>query len=65
MVINCSARNDWSRYTVDTYKLLLLIYNVGEFGVVYRALLSVESGSPQPVAVKTLKGTIKKYKKQT
>ena len=27
--------------------------------------MSVESGSPQPVAVKTLKGTMKKYKKQT
>ena len=29
---------------------------LGEFGVVYRALLSVENGAPQAVAVKTLKG---------
>ncbi|XP_003383610.2 PREDICTED: tyrosine-protein kinase receptor UFO-like isoform X2 [Amphimedon queenslandica] len=29
----------------------------GEFGIVYRALLSMENGAPQPVAVKTLKGS--------
>ena len=28
----------------------------GEFGIVYRALLTLESGIPQAVAVKTLKG---------
>lgn len=38
--------------------LVLYLYDdiLGEFGVVYRALLSIENGAPQPVAVKTLKG---------
>ena len=37
--------------------VIAFILCIGEFGIVYRAVMTVGKGPPQPVAAKTLKGT--------
>ena len=39
----------------------MFILNVGEFGIVYRGLISVKDGMPQAVAAKTLRGIYNYY----
>ena len=55
-----TVRNNWTRFVVIVqYVYPVYIYSKGEFGVVFRGLLTIdEDNIAQPVAVKTLKGIV-------